>query len=561
MLSTRFYDKNARQLVEQYNSVNTHAVHREWLDAHLPETPGLACDIGAGSGRDANWLASNGWDVIAVEPSQAMRELAQSGSHAYVTWLDDALPGLEKLRRLGHRFNLILLSAVWMHVPPGKRERAFRIIAELLAPSGVLVITLRKGRDEAENEQRGFLPVTVEEILGYAQRRALAVTGHSSKPDLSRSHVDWETVVFTLPDDGTGCLPLLRHIIVNDEKSSSYKLGLLRVLTRIAEGAPGAVSVRTDDNVEIPLGLVALFWLKQYKPLLLTHKMPQHPNTRQGYGFAGDDFHSLAQVSNYDLRIGARFAGELAPVIIGAIRDAAQNIVRMPVRYISYPGQDRPVFECERRSVRKNNKPVTLSLDFLSSFGTFRMPANLWDTFGHYACWLEPAILHEWAGLARGWGISDYRGADLRLFDWEEGRRDTRIAASRVAALKADGVQVPCVWSSAIRRKPQIDHCFPWVRWMNNDLWNLVPASAEINLRKGDKLPSAFTMHAAQNRIMDWWQHAYMDSPLRERFVMEAGGSLPRLVEGEPTLADLYQSMLHQRARLKIDQQLVEWTL
>ena len=533
MLGTRFYDKNARQLVEQYNSVDTHAVHREWLDAHLPEVPGLACDIGAGSGRDANWLASNGWDVIAVEPSQAMRELAQSGSHANVTWLDDALPGLEKLRRLGHRFNLILLSAVWMHVPPGKRERAFRIISELLAPSGVLVITLRNGKDEAENEQRGFLPVPVEEILGYAQRRALAVTGHSSKPDLSRSHVDWETVVFTLPDDGTGSLPLLRHIIVNDDKSSSYKLGLLRVLTRIAGGAPGALSVRTDDYVEIPLGLVALFWLKQYKPLLLIHNMPQHPNTRQGYGFAGDDFHRLAQVSNYDLRIGASCAGELAPVIIGAIRDAARSIVRMPAKYISYPGQGRPVFECERKSVRKKIQPVTLSLDFLSSFGTFRMPASLWDTFGHYACWLEPAILHEWAGLARGWGVSDYRAADLSLFDWEEGRRDTSIAASRVAALKADGVQVPCVWSSVTRRKLQIDHCFPWVRWMNNDLWNLVPASAEINLRKGDKLPSAFTMHAAQDRITDWWQHAYMDSPLRERFVMEAGGSLPRLVEGE----------------------------
>jgi hypothetical protein len=33
-----------------------------------------------------------------------------------------------------------------------------------------------------------------------------------------------------LPDDGTGALPLLRHIIFNDDKSSTYKLALLRVL-------------------------------------------------------------------------------------------------------------------------------------------------------------------------------------------------------------------------------------------------------------------------------------------------------------------------------------------
>jgi SAM-dependent methyltransferase len=561
MHSTRYYDNNAKQLVDHYDSMSADAVHGGWLGEHLPKTPGFACDIGAGSGRDANWLAGNGWDVIAVEPSREMRDLAQAQSHANVTWLDDALPGLEKLRRLGHRFDLVLLSAVWMHVPPTKRERAFRVVSELLKPSGVLVITLRHGSDEVENKERGFLQVSAGELMSFAKQRALAVTGRSSESDHSRSHVDWETIIFTMPDDGTGSLPLLRHVIVNDDKSSSYKLGLLRVLTRIAEGAPGVVSLRTHEYVEIPLGLVALYWLKQYKPLLLNHKIPQHPNTRQGYGFAGDDFYRLDQVSSYDLRIGAQFSSEFAPVIVGAIRDAAKNIVEMPAHYITYPGQNRPIFESARSSVRKTNKPITLSLEFLSSFGTFRIPANLWDTFGHYACWLEPAILQEWAGLTQGWGISEYRSADLSMFEWEEGRRDTSVAARRVDTLRAEGAPIACVWSATTPKKPQIDHCFPWSRWMNNDLWNLMPASAAVNLSKGDKLPSAFTMADAQVRIIDWWHRAYMDSPLRGRFIMEAGGSLPRLVEGEPELDDLYQAMLHQRARLKADQQLVEWTL
>jgi SAM-dependent methyltransferase len=353
MLSTRYYDKNAKPLSDHYNSQASDFVHHGWLDRHLPDKPGFACDIGAGSGRDANWLAANGWDVIAVEPSREMRDLAQARSHANVTWLDDALPGLEKLRRLGHRFDLVLLSAVWMHVPPSQRERAFRVISELLKPSGVLVITLRHGRDEAENQERGFFEVSADELMTLSKQRALAVTGRLSEPDLIRSHVEWETIIFAMPDDGTGSLPLLRHIIVNDDKASSYKLGLLRVLTRIAEGAPGVIRQRTDSYVDIPLGLVGLYWLKQYKPLLLNHKIPQHPNTRQGYGFAGEDFYKLALVSSYDLRIGARFSSELAPVIIGAIRDASKNIAEMPARYITYPGQNRPVFETSRSSVRK----------------------------------------------------------------------------------------------------------------------------------------------------------------------------------------------------------------
>jgi len=49
--------------------------------------------------------------------------------------------------------------------------------------------------------------------------------------------VNWTQLTVRLPDDGSGALPLLRHIILNDDKSSTYKLALLRVLCRIADGA------------------------------------------------------------------------------------------------------------------------------------------------------------------------------------------------------------------------------------------------------------------------------------------------------------------------------------
>ena len=41
-----------------------------------------------------------------------------------------------------------------------------------------------------------------------------------------------------MPDDGTCSLPLLRHVNVNDNKSSTDKLELLRTLVRLAETAP-----------------------------------------------------------------------------------------------------------------------------------------------------------------------------------------------------------------------------------------------------------------------------------------------------------------------------------
>jgi len=86
-----YYADNADTLLERYNQIDAAELHRDWL-RHLPERPGLACDIGAGSGRDANWLAGQGWDVIAVEPEAALRERARAHSHPNVAWLDDRLP-------------------------------------------------------------------------------------------------------------------------------------------------------------------------------------------------------------------------------------------------------------------------------------------------------------------------------------------------------------------------------------------------------------------------------------------------------------------------------------
>ena len=197
MKSTHYYDAHAARLSAFYNGIESDEVHRSWIEKHLPEQPGFVCDIGAGSGRDANWLASHGWDVVAVEPSSNMRELAMKNSLPNVTWLDDSLPHLNTLRSLGHRFDLILLSAVWMHVPPTARERAFRILAELLNPAGVLVISLRHGSDAQENDCRDFYEVSANELLEYAQRFHLSASCCTQQMDPSRSHVYWQTLVFS----------------------------------------------------------------------------------------------------------------------------------------------------------------------------------------------------------------------------------------------------------------------------------------------------------------------------------------------------------------------------
>ncbi len=588
MKSTAWYDRNRDVAFARYDALDSDEVHAGWAPEHLPEEPGFACDIGAGSGRDANWLASKGWEVVAVEPS-SLREKAAAGSHPRVIWLNDALPDLRALRALGRRFDLILLSAVWMHVAPRSRERAFRILTDLLSPSGLLVITLRQGTDAAEKAARGFHDISAEEaenLIGYASRRAIALRSRTTRPSLIRPDLEWETLVFAMPDDGTGSLPLLRHVIVNDDKSATYKLGLLRTLVRIAETAPGLVINRTDEYVDIPFGAVGLYWLKQYLPLVLHYYLPQRPSGPGGFGWANKAFYDLRAISPSDLRLGRPFDVDRATILTRAINDACGNIKKMPAKKITYPNfPSRPLFESEYSWVRATAKPIVLSREFLARFGHFRIPAQLWQTFGQYACWLDPVIVREWRQLTVGWSNAANRNSAMKwagaaaqdlvkgidavadaeretdiAFEWNENPYDTSVAHRRAKQLQGSGYPLTCVWSaSPIRSSLHIDHCFPWARWQNNDLWNLLPASGKTNLEKGDRLPSSTTMEDARSRMQDWWEHAWVGSDHDAQFYMEAQYSLPGISDYRPSLDKIFRAARHQRARLKQDQQLVEW--
>lgn len=551
------YSRDARRFFDEYRKVGFEAVHGSWL-RHLPEQPGFALDVGAGSGRDAAALAGRGWEVMAVEPADDLRELAKRATaDRGVQWVDDRLPDLGRIRALSYRFNLVLVSAVWMHLPPTQRERAFRILAELLAPGGLLVVTLRHG---PSTDERILHETDRNELEALARGRALVtVLAHADDDRFGRPDIRWETLVFRLPDDGTGSLPLLRHVIVNDDKSSTYKLGLLRAITRIADGVPGMVLARSDDWVDIPLGLVGLYWIKLYQPLIIKHHLRQLPGAAN-YGFAKDDFNKLADVSPLDLRIGKPLDGELAPVVLRAIRDACRTITQMPVRYTTYPGSNRPVFESVLSGARVTPGRTILDRDVLARFGTFRIPSLLWDCCSRYACWLEPAIVNEWAALMQTYEVRYNTDVFLTALRWEEGRRDT----SRVRVLVEHRIRkhqdVHCIWTNRglTHRRYDIDHCFPWSRWSNNDLWNLMPTTTQANAAKAEKLPSATLLQASRGRILQWWDDAFIGTERERQFLTEARAALPIAGDGED-LNGVFEGVVHQRMRLKMNQQLMEW--
>lgn len=188
------YHQHAAQFQAQYDSLVAEEVHADWASLLDSCVPGRALDVGAGSGRDALWLMRKGWQVTAVEPAQGLRERGQRTTGKQVKWVDTQLPLLSNLERPAEGYDLILLSAVWMHLPQNERPQAFTRLAELLATTGRLIITLRFGPSDPK---RPMYDVSVDELrqLAQPQRLELQRLGPEISIDrLQRPEVSWQTL-------------------------------------------------------------------------------------------------------------------------------------------------------------------------------------------------------------------------------------------------------------------------------------------------------------------------------------------------------------------------------
>jgi SAM-dependent methyltransferase len=139
------YAAASAELIARYVEVSPTQLYAPIADL-LPSWPSRIVDIGAGTGRDAAWLASKGHDVVAVEPVAELREAGMALHKSQrMTWLNDRLPDLCALRSWKTSFDRVLLSAVWQHLDDNERCVAIRSLADLTAPGGMVIMSLRHG--------------------------------------------------------------------------------------------------------------------------------------------------------------------------------------------------------------------------------------------------------------------------------------------------------------------------------------------------------------------------------------------------------------------------------
>ena len=140
-----------------------------------PRAPGVALDLATGEGRHAAWLASEGWQVVAVDFAATGLARAQARAREEGHRIAFVQADVHALRLPAGRFDLVL--AAFFHPRPPERAALYRSVAAALAPGGRLVLVtydlanLTEGTGGPQDPE-----ILLQPALARAELEALGLT-------------------------------------------------------------------------------------------------------------------------------------------------------------------------------------------------------------------------------------------------------------------------------------------------------------------------------------------------------------------------------------------------
>jgi 2-polyprenyl-3-methyl-5-hydroxy-6-metoxy-1,4-benzoquinol methylase len=144
-------------------------------------TPGHALDLAAGDGRNAIWLAAQGWDVKAVDFSAVALDRARASAATAGVTVDWVLADLLEWRPAPRSFDLV--AVMFLHLPRDERRPVYAAAAEAVAPGGLLLVVghdrtnLAQGAGGPQDPEVLFTPPEiVADLVDFTVETAATVT-------------------------------------------------------------------------------------------------------------------------------------------------------------------------------------------------------------------------------------------------------------------------------------------------------------------------------------------------------------------------------------------------
>ena len=130
--------------------------------AYLP-TGCRILDFGCGTGRDSKAFLDLGYDVTAIDGSEALCKIAQALTGLSVRCLDFRryTPANDEI------YEGIWACASLLHLQKGELLPVMKVLSQALIPGGALYVSFKYGTFEGERNGRHFTDFTLEEFREF----------------------------------------------------------------------------------------------------------------------------------------------------------------------------------------------------------------------------------------------------------------------------------------------------------------------------------------------------------------------------------------------------------
>ena len=200
-----YYEKNAEKLVPRYESADMSDLNR--YRNHFPSNGNLL-DIGCGSGRDAAYFFSKGYDVIAVDASTTMIKHAIQKHPELRNRIKNTPFPFPNKELFKEKFDIIICIAVMMHIQDHSLFECIYQLRKLLKPNGLVLISISNHRknlddDQRDNKGRLFIERQPEEYQLMFEKFGFTLTNRESNQDgLGRDDIKWTSLLFQYQGEG-----------------------------------------------------------------------------------------------------------------------------------------------------------------------------------------------------------------------------------------------------------------------------------------------------------------------------------------------------------------------
>ena len=163
-LTIEYYNKNSTEFVSRTVDIDMSELYPKFTN--LLPSGGKILDAGCGSGRDARYFLSQGFEVVAIDASEEMVKSASNltGQAAVQMRFEDM--------SFRNEFDGVWASASLLHIERSLLSDILATLISSLRPKGHLYLSMRDGQGDEFIDGRYFSYITESELRHLLEQRS-----------------------------------------------------------------------------------------------------------------------------------------------------------------------------------------------------------------------------------------------------------------------------------------------------------------------------------------------------------------------------------------------------